>query len=116
MKTIPLATFNETGPSEALKNRLQNAGVRAIHRDESKLQRFGFMTKPSATHKVVVDMDDFEKASQLVEEWEKTDHVLEKAIRCPECRSPRIEYPQYTRKFVTPLIIELFVSLGLFPK
>jgi hypothetical protein len=116
MKTIPLATFNEAGPAEALKDRFQNAGVRAIHRDESKLQRFGFMTKPAATQKVVVDMDDFEKATQLLEEWDRTDHVLDLAIRCPQCHSARVEYPQFTRKFVTPIVVELFVSMGLFPK
>ena len=116
MKTIPLATFNEAGPAEALKNRFQDAGVRAIHRDESKLQRFGFMMKPAATQKVVVDLDDFEKASQLLEQWDKADHVLDGAIRCPQCHSPRVEYPQFTRKFVTPLVVELFVSMGLFPK
>jgi hypothetical protein len=116
MKMIPLATFNEAGPAEALKERFQHAGIRAIHRDESKLQRFGFMTRPAATQKVVVDMDDFEKASQLLEEWDKTDHVLDQAVRCPQCRSARVEYPQFTRKFVTPIVVELFVSFGLFPK
>src|SRR5687768_1223 len=105
MKTILLATFDEAEPAEALKNRFQQAGIRSIHRDESKLQRFGFMTSPTATNKVVVDMDDFEKGGQLLEEWDKTDHVLDRAIRCPQCHSSRVEYPQFTRKFVTPLIV-----------
>ena len=38
MKTILLATFNEAEPAEALKNRLEQAAIRVLHRDESKLQ------------------------------------------------------------------------------
>jgi DNA-directed RNA polymerase subunit RPC12/RpoP len=38
--------------------------------------------------------------------------MLEEAIRCPECGSPRVEYPQFTRKFLTPLLVELLISLG----
>ncbi len=122
MKTILLATFHKAEPAEVLKNRLHQAGMRALHRDESKLQRWGFMTSPAATHKVYVQVDDFvhvgafEKACQLVEQWDKTDHVLDGAIRCPQCGSTRVEYPQFTRRFVTPMLVELFVSIGLFPK
>jgi len=116
MKRMIVATFNEEAPALALKDRLQVAGLRACVKDESKLQRYGFWTSPAATEKVAVDMDDFEKAIELINAWDKTDHVLEGAIRCPQCGSPRVEFPQFTRKFVTPILVEVFVSLGLFPK
>jgi hypothetical protein len=74
------------------------------------------MMAPAATRKVVVDVDDLERASELLDQWDRTDHVLDEAVRCPKCHSARVEYPQFTRKFVTPLVVELFVSLGLFPK
>jgi transposase-like protein len=48
-----------------------------------------------------------------MDEWDKREQVLREAIRCPECNSPRVEYPQYTRKFITPLLIELLISLGI---
>ena len=36
-------------------------------------------------------------------EWEAADPDIG-AIRCPQCNSPRIEYPQLTRKFLTPAL------------
>ena len=35
---------------------------------------------------------------------------------CPECGSFGVEYPQYTRKFFTPLLIEWMSNFGLFEK
>jgi hypothetical protein len=111
-----LASFNQLEPATALKERLEKAGIHAIVHDETLLQRFGFMTKPAAAEKVEVDEHDYVTASRLVQEWDKADGALRDAVRCPECQSTRVEYPQYTRKFVTPILVESFISLGLFPK
>ena len=42
--------------------------------------------------------EDFERANTAHVEWEATDPEIGAAIRCPQCKSPRIEYPQMTRK------------------
>ena len=60
------------------------------------------MSKPQANWKVNVDEDDFSAAQSLMVEWEASDPDVGSAIRCPQCGSPRIEYPQLTRKFITP--------------
>lgn len=116
MIAINIATFERSEPAETLKQRLASAGLHAIVHDESRLQRFGFMTKPAATKRVEVDQDEFDKARSLLGDWDKTDGVLREAIHCPQCNSPRVEFPQYTRKFFTPVLVEMFISLGLFPK
>lgn len=116
MRAINVATFDRIEPAESLKQRLEQAGIHAIVHDETRLQRFGFLTKPAATKRVEVDQADFDRARQQLSEWDKIDGVLREAIRCPQCNSPRVEFPQYTRKFITPWLVEIFISLGLFPK
>jgi transposase-like protein len=38
------------------------------------------------------------------------------ALRCPQCNSTRIEYPQLTRKFLTPALAGILFALKVFPK
>ena len=111
-----LASFNQSEPAKALKERLERAGIQVAVHDETFLQRFGFMTKPAAAEKVEVDERDYDTAFRLMQEWDASDGVLRDAVRCPECQSTRVEYPQYTRKNITPILIEMFISLGFFPK
>jgi hypothetical protein len=107
-----LATFDHPRPAQTLQERFERAGINAKVVNESFRQRFLFWVKPAATSKVYGDADQFDRARALLAEWDRDDQVLKEAIRCPECRSARIEYPQYTRKFVTPLVIEWLISFG----
>ena len=52
MNSITIATFNSLEPAEALKHRLEQAGIHAVVHDESKLQRYWFMSAPLAAQKV----------------------------------------------------------------
>jgi hypothetical protein len=116
MSMMTVATFNERDKAEAVKGSLEQAGIRAEVYDESKLQKFWFWSKPHAGEKVRVDERDFEKARQILQGLDARDHVLEFAVRCPECGSSRIEYPQFTRKFITPTLVEIFCTTGLLDK
>jgi hypothetical protein len=113
---MTLATFNYLDQAQVLKERLEQAGIRAVIYDDSKLQRFGFLTEPMATKKVEVEPKDFESAKRLLNDWDKAEGLLRDAVRCPQCKSSRVQYPQFTRKFITPMVVELFVVIGLFPK
>jgi hypothetical protein len=114
--TITLATFNEAIGAQPLVARLWEAGIRAEIHDESKLERLWFVRKPLAGVRIEVHPDDFEKAARLVREWDAADHALHDAVRCPECGSSRVEYPQFTRKFVTPNLVGLLSAMGLVEK
>ena len=116
MKTVPLATFNELEPAELLKERLQMAGIPAIIHDESKLERFGFMSMPLAAVHIEVPQPRYLDARQLLEVWDTADGALHSAVRCPDCNSSRLEFPQLTRKFVTPALMRIFMTLRLMPK
>ena len=107
-----VASFNNDRPARLLRDRFEQAGIAAKLKDDFFLQRFIFFVKPAATKKVYVDINQFDRARGLLRDWDRNDHALDDAVRCPECNSPRIEYPQYTRKFVTPLVIEWLISFG----
>lgn len=113
---VTIATFNEPAKAKHLKERLQQSGVKADVHNEGQMQAVAMMSKPQANAKVMVDEQDFEKAHSLMVEWEPTDPDIGAAIRCPNCQSPRIEYPQMTRRFFTPWLANLLFAMRVFEK
>src|SRR5438105_11262346 len=98
---VTIATFNELDKAKRLKQRFQEAGIGADIHNERHLQAVAFMSRPKANAKIMVDDADFERAQNLMIEWETTDpDVAAAMIRCPQCGSSNIEYPQMTRKFL----------------
>jgi hypothetical protein len=96
-----VATFNDAEKSQRVKDRLGKEGIHAATFDESKLQRFWFLCRPLANHRVCVKEEDANKARQFLK---TTGDILQGQICCPQCGSPRVEYPQFTRKFGSALI------------
>ncbi len=114
---VTIATFNDPAKAKGLKKRFQEAGLKADIYNERYLQEIAFMSKPQANVKVQVDDVDFERAQQLMIEWEAHDPDVGSAmIRCPQCGSSRIQYPQLTRKFLTPAMAGVLFALKIFPK
>ena len=112
---VTIATYNEPSKAKRLKEKFRQAGVKADLHNEANLQTFAFMSKPQANAKVMVTEDDFGRAQALMVEWEAADPDIG-ALRCPQCNSPRIEYPQLTRKFLTPALAGILFALKVFPK
>ena len=103
---VTIATFNEPDKAKRLKQRFQEAGIRADIHNEGHLQQMAFMSRPQANAKVTVEDADFERAQNLMIEWETSDPEIASAmIRCPQCGSSNIEYPQMTRKFLLPTLL-----------
>ena len=114
---VTIATFNDSGKAKQLKERFQETGLKADVHNEGHLQQVAFMSKPQANVKVLVEEEDFEKAQRLMVDWESTDPDIASAvIRCPQCGSSRIEYPQLTRKNLTPAVAGILFALRIFPK
>ncbi|MEP6809108.1 MAG: DUF2007 domain-containing protein [Chthoniobacterales bacterium] len=113
---VTIATFNEAANARHLKDRLQQAGLKADVHNDSQMQNVAFGGNPKAHAKVMVDEQDFEAAHQLMVEWEPTDPEIGAAIRCPNCQSPRIEYPQMTRRFFTPWLANLLFTFKIIDK
>ena len=115
-KPITVATFNDREKADAVQKRLEQAGIPAEVLDESNLQKYWFMSRSLAGEKVCVDEKDFQRARQLLESAENEEHLLESEIRCPQCASSQIEYPQFTRKFMTTTLVEVFCFLRVLDK
>jgi predicted Zn-ribbon and HTH transcriptional regulator len=109
---MAVATFHDKNKAEEVRVRLEECGIPAEVYDESKVQKFWFMSEHLAGEKVRVDEKDFERARVMLAGLDATEQVLKFAVRCPECNSSRIEYPQFTRKFVTPTLVEIFTVLA----
>jgi hypothetical protein len=113
---VTIATFNEQVRAKHLRQRLEKAGVPADILGDGAIQRVAFMSRPQANVKVKVEEKDFEKAQRLMREWETADPEIGSALRCPQCGSSDIEYPQLTRKFLTPALASILFALKIFPK
>ena len=116
MRTITVATFNQPEHAELLRRRFQSVGIQAVVHDQSKLEKMWFVSQPIAGVRLDVPEKDFETALQQLKVWDETEHVLRDAVRCPECKSSRIEYPQFTRKFLMPNLIGIVSALGFVEK
>lgn len=94
--------FNSRTSAEPLQKRLVEAGVGAEIHDELRLEKFWFVSRPETGIRIEVPADQYERAYELLIQWDKQEGALREGIRCPECGSLRVEYPQFTRKFLIP--------------
>src|SRR5271156_687414 len=111
--TTTVATFSDLEKARKVKNRLAQEGILAEVLDESNLQKYWFLSRHLASDKVVVDEKDFEKARLALQAADAQDHLLEGEIRCPKCSSASVDYPQFTRKFMTTTLVEVFCLLHI---
>ena len=113
---ITVATFNEAGPAEALKDRLDQAGMHAEVMDESSAQAIFLMNRdPRAHMRVRVRKEEYEAAKRLIQDWEK-EGVMSQAVRCPQCGSSRIEYPQFSRRTAGSIFFALLSAAHIIPR
>ncbi len=114
---VTIATFNEPAKAKHLKDRFQQSGLKADIHNEGHEQAARLVGKPQANVKVLVEEEDFTQAQKLMIEWEPTDPDIGCAVRCPQCQSPRIQYPQLPRKFpFVPGLASILLATKLFPK
>ena len=116
MNMVTVATFNEPSKAEPLKEKLETIGIHAEIFDESKYELSWFVTKPLAGIRLKVHKKEFETARQRIREWDRAEGVLRDAVRCPQCGDSRIEYPQFTRKFLMPNLVGLASLLHIIDK
>lgn len=108
-----MATFNKRSQAEPVKKRLEEANIPAEIDHESSLEWLWFAAKPVVRVRLKVRTENFEEALRLLRAWDAAEGILREAIRCPECGSARVEYPQFTRKFFLPNLIGLLAALGV---
>jgi len=114
---MPVCAFNHRSNAKLLERRLVESGIQAEIHDELRLEKLWFVSKPATGVRIEVPADQFERAYQLLVDWDAAEGALREAIRCPECKSLRVDYPQFTRKFFIPnLMMGLFAECGFVEK
>jgi formate-dependent nitrite reductase cytochrome c552 subunit len=109
-----IATFNNRPAAQAFCDFLRTEGFESRVADERKIQRFWFLAAPKAGIHVEVPEDCFGSVREALDDNPRADSALRDAIRCPSCRSTRVQYPQMTRKFILPtLVAQSLVLVGV---
>ena len=95
---IPIASFKYLEPAQSLALRLTAEGFEAISSDDSAEQLLQFINPhPHAQFHTLVPAEKVDAVLLWLKEH-ADEHVLKSAIRCPDCGSSQVEYPQFSRK------------------
>lgn len=117
MNTIPVVLFSQRSKAEPLQQRLAQEGLNANINDGPKLTKLWFVSRHAAGVRVEVPACHFERATRLLLDWDAAEGALRQAIRCPECKSLRVDYPQYAKhSLLTNLAMGLLAELGVVEK
>ncbi len=117
MNTIPVALFSDRTEAEPIRQRLVKAGVVAEIQEELWLQKLWYVSKQAAGVSVGVPANQLERAESLLLTWDLADGALSHAIRCPQCKSLHVDYPQFARNSVlTNFAMGFCAELGLVEK
>ena len=114
MNRIRVALFKDSVFARPVQQRLLQVGIPAEIHAELGLARLWFVSKRTASVRLEVPADQFERTTRLLLEWHTAQGLLRNAIRCPECKSLRVDYPQFTpRSLFTNLAMGLMAELRL---
>ena len=109
-----IASFDEQAAAEKLAQRLTQEGFDTIARNDAAEQFWKlYNLHPRAQCLVLVATDRADEALRLLQELDATDDVLRGAVRCPECRSTRVEYPQFSRRTIVGALPAIAAAAGL---
>jgi hypothetical protein len=107
MNKTSIALFSCRSDAETIQKRLMESGVAAELHDCSSMK---------GAH-IDVPSDQFEQSYAQLQKWDATEGGIRGAIRCPECHSFRVDFPQYTHKSALPnLLIGLLANIGAMRK
>ena len=114
MNRVRLALFEKAAQAERICDRLRRSGVLAEVHPESALAALWYVSPRRAVIRLDVAAGDRERAKALLDQWDREPGWCCGAIRCPECKSLRVEYPQLTEKsLLTNFVLGLAAEFRL---
>jgi len=117
MNGVPIVLFNDRAKAQPIRQRLIESGINAEFNDSPTLPKMWFVSRRTAGVRLEVPEEQFATAEQLLLDWHESEGALRDAIRCPECGSLRVEYPQYAKtSLLTNLALGLVASIGFVEK
>jgi hypothetical protein len=107
MNKSSIALFNCRSNAEPVQRRLREANIAAELHDCSNIKGA----------RLDVPTDKFEQAYALLQNWDAAEGGIAGAMRCPDCNSFRVDFPQYTHKSALPnLLVGLLANIGAMRK
>jgi hypothetical protein len=117
MNMIRIATFSDHAHAVPLQKLLLAEGIPAEIHEKARFRKLWFIPTPQSGVRVEVPSDQYKQACRLTHKWDVPGGPLRGAFRCVECGSLKVDYPQFTRKFVLPnLVMGPAAALGLVEK
>jgi hypothetical protein len=111
---IRVAFFDRSVQGEPVCQLLNQAGILAELHKESPLASLWYVSRQQAGARLEVLAKDVDRARCLLLDSDAKSGSLHNAIRCPECHSLRVDYPQFTPKsFLTNLMLGLAAEIRL---
>lgn len=92
---MPVALFADRAKAEPVQQRLAREGFHAIIEVRPPLAALWFVSRRAACARLEVPGHQFEQAEQFLLDWDAAEGALRQAVRCPECHSLQVVYPQY---------------------
>ena len=111
MSRIRVALFNDAATAEPIRVYPRQAGIPAEIHHEPWLTWLWFVPRSEAGLRIDVPACLSEAAGELLRAWD-AEGVLFIGIRCPDCGSMRVDFPQFMGKpFITNPAIGLLAGL-----
>jgi hypothetical protein len=111
----PVVTFHDCATAEPVRKRLARAGIAA--EVEELFEKLWFVSREEADVQITVPVDQLDRAQELLLEWDAIEGILRQAIRCPECGSLQVHYPQFAHRSLIPnLLLGFSARIGLVDK
>jgi hypothetical protein len=112
MKRLPVVLFSDRGIAVSIQHRLAQTGIDATLNEKPPLAHLWFIPKGHACIRVEVPAGRLEQAEHFLLDLDNAEGALRQAVRCPECSSLRVDYPQYAKhSLLTNLAMGLLAEL-----
>jgi predicted Zn-ribbon and HTH transcriptional regulator len=112
-RPVTIATFDKPSDAAAFRQFLAVEDIPSIAEDERLIQRLLLLSSPKAGIHIKVSPAMVMRAEACLAKWETPSR---KAVRCPRCKSSRVEYPQLPRNFILSSLFEHLAMLLGFEK
>jgi hypothetical protein len=117
MNKIPVALYGDRAKAQSLERRLVEAGFDATLNDNPRLRTLWFVSRGKGDVRIEVPSEQFARAENCLLDWDAAEGALDGAIRCPECSSLRVQYPQFAQNsLLTNLAIGVLTELRAIEK
>ena len=102
---VNVAVFENQIDAQKLEKFLQLRCIEARTHNDRWVQIFCFLCPPHATWRTQVRLADLLSVERMLDTDPERGLLTERALHCPSCGSLRVQYPQMTRRFLSPAIL-----------